>query len=216
MFMTLTFGYSQTNLTLAHKEFTKFILRLNYNFCNSKKNILKYVVVVEYQSDTDFYGKPKPDGGSVHYHVVFFNLPYVKDRVYHRLFKLWNEQRVELKPVRSTQRIANYLTKYLTKGMDNKRLWGRKRYFISKGLKEPITYYDENAVTDFEKVAQAHAKPFTQSFESAYLGHVQYAKYVLPQGTEFSNIILELGNLDKILTDLQKEQLGRKPDEPED
>lgn len=211
MFMTLTFGYVQTNLTSAHREFMKFIMRLNYDFCDSKKNILKYIVVVEYQSDIDFQGNAKPQGGSIHYHIIFFNLPYIKDHVYKRLFKLWNAQRVELKKVWNVHGITSYLTKYLTKGMTDKRLWGRKRYFISKGLLQPITYYDEYAVTSFEGVVKKYSKPYVQSFLSEYLGHVQYSKYVLPKGVDFFNIILQLDDLDKILIDLQQEQLDREP-----
>ncbi len=211
MFMTLTFGYVQTNLTSAHREFMRFIMRLNYNFCKSKKNVLKYVVVVEYQSDIDFHGQLKPQGGSIHYHAVFFNLPYVKDRVYHRLFKLWNENRVELKKVWNTYGVSRYLTKYLSKGMADKRLWGRKRYFISKGLLTPITYYNEQAVSSFERLVKDYTKPYVTNFQSEYLGHVQYSKYTLPKGVEFFNIINQLDDLQEILIDLQQERLDREP-----
>lgn len=76
IFIILTFAENITNTETANYEFTKFIQRFNYEIIH-KKSYLQYSVVIEFQKR-----------GAIHYHVVFYNLPFVKD-LKSKLLKLW-------------------------------------------------------------------------------------------------------------------------------
>ena len=70
-FVTLTFREHITDLRSANAEFRN-LSWLNYSMFNSKANI-KYTVVPGSQ-------------GRVHYHVIFYNLPYVKRISWHQIW----------------------------------------------------------------------------------------------------------------------------------
>src|SRR5690625_6245854 len=64
-FMTLTFKQNIKDHKTANDEFKKFIQRLNYRVTGQKRAVLKYTAVVERQRRE-----------AIHYHVIFYNLPY--------------------------------------------------------------------------------------------------------------------------------------------
>ena len=66
-FVTLTFSENITELAPANAEYEKFIKRLNYQMFGTKKSNIKYTAVPEFTKE-----------GRVHYHVIFYNLPYIK------------------------------------------------------------------------------------------------------------------------------------------
>ena len=85
--LTLTFKENITDLKEANYEFTKFIRRLNYETNaiegrDLKKSNLKYLSVFELQKR-----------GAIHYHMIFFNLPYMED-VYRKMYKIWGQGRI--------------------------------------------------------------------------------------------------------------------------
>ena len=65
VFITLTFDSDVPSLVEANPIFKKFIKRLK-----RKRPNLKYIAIPEFQSDNDYYGQPKPNGGAVHYHLL--------------------------------------------------------------------------------------------------------------------------------------------------
>lgn len=67
-FVTLTFSENVESIDYANDEFRKFIQRLNYRLYSTKKASLKYLATWE-----------KQKRGSIHYHVIFFNLPFIKN-----------------------------------------------------------------------------------------------------------------------------------------
>lgn len=66
-FLTLTFAEDVRDLEVANKEFTGFVRRLNYHFYKKRVNKLKYTAVWELT-----------EKGRIHYHVIFYNLPFIK------------------------------------------------------------------------------------------------------------------------------------------
>ena len=76
-FLTLTFKKNIKTPKEANAYFTRFMKKLNYQVFKSKKSVIKYLAVVEFQKR-----------GAVHYHVVFFNLPFL-DNFYYFFKKLW-------------------------------------------------------------------------------------------------------------------------------
>lgn len=129
IFFTLTYRENMQDLRESNAEFKKFIRRLRCFLGYSPK----YLVVVEFQKR-----------GAVHYHGILFNCPYISIPDFKTL---WNLGSVDLKLVRNN--LEWYLVKYLTKETFDKRLYGEKVYFCSRGLFRPTEHYA------FDKTIQA-------------------------------------------------------------
>jgi hypothetical protein len=126
IFLTLTFAENVTGIQEANRQFRNFIQRLNYNVFGQKLSKLKYLVVPEFQ-----------ERGAVHYHAVFFNLPYLKN-IYDRVLEIWGHGFTFVETIKNLKHLTAYVTKYITKGTSDERLNGEKSYFCSKGLIKPI------------------------------------------------------------------------------
>lgn len=131
IFITYTFKENLTKLTYAHTFFKKFILRLNYFVYDEKCSRLRYLAVPEFQKR-----------GAVHYHCVFFNLPYI-DRIYDEMQRVWGQGFCIVKTINNDVHLVNYVSKYFTKEALDSRLVGRKKYFCSKGLFKPLINREE-------------------------------------------------------------------------
>lgn len=179
IFITLTFAGSMTDVDIANGHLTKFIQRLNYELRDktdkSKKNFLKYLGVVEFQEDVDYYGKVKPLGGSVHYHIMFFNLPKM-ERIYDRLREIWGFGAVNVESIYNTRGATVYLTKYMLKQDPSNRLAGKKVYFASKGLNKPQPVYNQEKATAMEAEFQTSDKTFEKTFDTDN-GKITYKIY---------------------------------------
>ncbi len=144
-FVTLTFKDNITDFDLANKEFNNFVSRLNYYVFGSKKRKLVYLGIREPQ-----------ERGAIHYHIVFFNLPYLPKNI---LDNLWRQgdracsiEKARENNLDEVEDVAKYVTKYMTKNFwsenpkDKKKtfyfdfeVWGNKKaYFTSKNIKRPI------------------------------------------------------------------------------
>jgi len=173
IFCTFTFRENVTDLDFANRFFSKFIQRFNY-FLNIK---LQYVAVPEFQQR-----------GAVHYHVVFFNLPYI-DHVYKVVRDVWGDESfVNVKPVYSYKTLVTYLYKYMVKNASDERLFGRKRYFASRFLHRPMVIKgSRGAAYDaaIEMILQyrcADIQPYVASFSTDYSGEITYRKFDLGFG----------------------------------
>jgi hypothetical protein len=164
IFITFTFKENITDLTVANKEWTKFILRFNKR--HFKHGYLKYVGVPEFQKR-----------GAVHYHVVFFNLPYMT-KIYDVIRQSWGLGFTLVETVKSTEHLINYVSKYLSKENFDQRLFGRKKYFASRGLFKPRTARDPELV-EFIKAQFANSLPtYEDKFDiSDFNLHILYKKY---------------------------------------
>lgn len=140
----------KTFITLTFEENVKDISKANNIFKNFKDQIkrvkrdFKYVCVPEFQKR-----------GAVHYHLLT-NIDYTdfsllsKDEYKHhsKKYKMWNTGRYikywnkGFSLVKNLDNIdvVGYLTKYMTKDIDN-RLWGKRRYLYSQNLNKPEEYY---------------------------------------------------------------------------
>lgn len=133
IFITFTFKENVQDLTKANYEFRKFIQRFNYQYFNSSK-YLQYVAVPEFQKR-----------GAVHYHVVFFNLPFI-EKIYDKIRELWGQGWTLVDTIKDINHLINYVSKYLSKGLIDERLFGRKKYFTSRGLLRPKIFRDMEVV----------------------------------------------------------------------
>jgi hypothetical protein len=142
VFVTLTYSDNISQLRECNKNFKNFLKRLNYMIANGSGESLKYVAVPEWQKR-----------GAVHYHIVFFNLPYIDKFL---LEDTWGHGTTNIQVVKKIRSMGAYLAKYFSKACHDSRLYGQKAYMCSRGLKRPIDIYGGQEVD--EVVANATIK----------------------------------------------------------
>ncbi len=134
--LTLTFKENVKDWGVANTKFKNFIKRLNYYVNGCKKNTLAYIAVPEIQ-----------ERGAIHYHIMFFNLPYVDCK---EVEELWGEGYTKVEVEKGNkgngEGIGKYLTDYMLKEFYrveeefeyNKEVWRDKKvYFASRNLVRP-------------------------------------------------------------------------------
>lgn len=160
-FLTLTFNKHITDIEQANYEFKKFRMRLEYE--TGLK--LKYVAVIEFQKS-----------GRIHYHVIFFNLPYIKSD---DLAGIWRNGFIKINAIGHVDNIGAYVTKYMTKDNADERLRGKKSYFASRGLYKPIEKYTDEKETADLKDALSHKLVYKNVFKNDHVGNILYSQYNL-------------------------------------
>lgn len=92
---------------------------------NSKKQKLKYLAVWE-----------KQKRGAIHYHIIFFDMPYIKNK---QLEEIWGHGFVKINKidVDSIDNRGRYVSKYFSKDIDEKN-YKQKSFFKSQNLIQPI------------------------------------------------------------------------------
>lgn len=164
-FLTLTFADNVKDLDLANKEFKRFIKRMNYHIFATKKGNLRYTVVPEFQ-----------DRGSVHYHVIIYNIPYTKSEY---IEKIWKNGFIKINKIDNVNNVGAYICKYLTKANDDHRLKGKKCYFNSRGLYKPIEITDEKKAEKIKGSLPEEKKVYDREYENEYTGKTVYKQYNL-------------------------------------
>lgn len=186
IFLTLTFAKNIIDLDYANNEFKKFIKRLGYEIKGQKYSFLKYIAVVEFQ-----------ERGAIHYHVIFFNLPYMEN-IYDRFRALWMHGSSNIKSVRSVKNIGWYMAKYLTKSGNGDRLEFRKHYFTSKGLKKPDIIWLEEVIDMIKSMLPEEARTNREpiKFSTDYMGDIERNYY-------------NIKNYPEIMKKIQEEFIGK-------
>jgi len=113
-FYTLTFKENIQNISVAMPFFKKFIRNLYIH----EGIRAKYLTVIEFQ-----------ERGAVHFHSIFFNLPFISSS---KIERYWGQGFVKIKELGHIRSIAGYVSKYFRKDCDDIRLFGKKGYFCSK------------------------------------------------------------------------------------
>jgi hypothetical protein len=195
-FLTLTFKDNVTDLKNANNEYKKFIKRLNYYI---KTEIdpgyigVQYVAVVEFQKR-----------GAVHYHVLLFNMPFIKwdivmdkwglggayiegfkDKSDKEVSMVYDEENDCFMANKSEiHNIGAYITKtmeYMVKSFDDNRLKGGKCYFSSRNLKKPVVLNDvPKNKKQIEQLASALSDEnlvFSNIYVNEHIGICQYNEY---------------------------------------
>lgn len=181
-FLTLTFEENITDLDYSHAEFKKWVKRVNYHVFKTKKSLMKYVAVIEFQKR-----------GAIHYHIIC-NLPYVDVG---ELGKCWGHGFVKLNKIKGDKNrfgsdqcdnVGAYVCKYMTKDNDDTRLVGRNSYLMSRNLDKPTEIYVGNNEKDL--LEQVYNLPdvlscsqfklaFTKGWQNDYTGTVVYSQFNL-------------------------------------
>lgn len=157
-FITLTFKENLQDFSAANYEFKKFRQRLE-NYFDKK---LKYVVVPEFQKR-----------GAIHYHVIFFNIPFIRNNV---LSKIWNNGFVRINKIDNVDNVGAYICKYMTKDNDDEKLIGKKCYFSSRGLYKPIQIKEKEKINNIVSSLPEYCQTYANTFENDYnkTSYVQY------------------------------------------
>lgn len=144
-FITIDFNREMTDLKTANKIFTLFIKRYSYSIGHK----IRYIAVPEFQSDIDFNGVPKPNGGSVHYHMIVFNHDkMIAPAMFAK--NIWKNGGCKIIKGYRTKGLCRYMTKYISKSFLDPRYKSQKRYFFSLEAHTNI-YKDEYRVNKILK-----------------------------------------------------------------
>jgi len=125
-FVTLTYARNEQNRKVASRELRYYHMRLAYEVGLK----LKYIAIPEFQKR-----------GAIHYHVVYFNLPFISSQL---LEQKWGQGGTNIKSLKSVRKIAGYISKYVTKESIDSRHAGSRLLITSQGLLRPTTYINQD------------------------------------------------------------------------
>ncbi len=185
---TATFREDVKDYKKANSLFNDFIGRLNYHFTGEKGNtFLKYIAIPELQMKNDRY--------VWHYHVLFFNLPWIPvsgeivDECVEKgslepgydkrdtLVYIWGMGGVQVDKINFSDNydVAGYVCKYIGKGLDGLYEYSsemgnlkRRRYLKSTGLFGPkimIAFLNKEQRQQIANYFKSHCKKFKRKGE---------------------------------------------------
>lgn len=168
--LTLTFRENITQLDIANEVFTNFIRRLKYYLktnCDQNAFSLQYLCVIETQTR-----------GAIHYHVLT-NIP--RDTSFSDIIKIWNssinvQKKILIKggsvhidyssgEQSDGEHVSKYLGKYLLTANVNPIFCGKKIYFSSRNLKQPVR---NNYKVDITSEQLTNNKLLIQAIEQSF------------------------------------------------
>ena len=176
-FLTLTFDPKKftedelRDITFTDKLFKTFMQRFNYRVGEK----LKYIAVREFHKS-----------GRIHYHMICnwkVELQFENQvREFERYLgeKVWKHGFVDIKQLNHVDNVGAYIIKYMTKNVAIEFFKDKKIYLCSKGLERPYEYSGVEAMAlinayDLEQKKEV----FTNSYESEYLGTIEYKEFNL-------------------------------------
>lgn len=165
-FITLTFRDGSVNdvtdVRECNKAFERFIKRLRKRYEG-----FKYLKVIEFQDANN--------RGAVHYHFLS-TLPFIPSE---KLAEIWGHGFIGINRIEHVDNVGAYVTSYMLKDFDDKRLAGEKAYSTSKNLSRPIVLYGHEAAEIIEQYLKDKKEVFANSYESEYQGQITYKEYNL-------------------------------------
>lgn len=162
-FFTNTIAENYQDIEGSFIMFKAFIKKLNWRVFKTKVMKLKYLVVIEFQKR-----------GAIHFHVIFFNLPFVpvskdyqdKTDFTYNLADLWGHGFVKINKIDDVDNVGAYVAGYVSdkdkekNGFLDARYFNHKRYSTSRGLLEPIVEkaFTGSLGTIVSRVLRAHIR----------------------------------------------------------
>jgi len=135
-FFTFTM-FESVGIKLSYVAFTVFAKRLRADTGLD----FRYIVVPEFQKDTDFYGRRKTRGGAVHFHALIWGLNdlQLEETTSRYIQNTWARGTVDCISTDGNIKLAGYFAKYMRKAMYDSRLLGRKAYSSSSNVLRPLS-----------------------------------------------------------------------------
>jgi len=171
-FLTLTFADRDTRadsvLSLTGRFFDKLSTKLGYE--------VPYLAVVELHKS-----------GVPHVHCVVFALPYrniLMERSTRFLATVWGRGFVDVRPLESGKKAANYIGKYLTKEYLPPTGFNKRRYSSSRNLSTFFKFATSDPLSAAQELAKLTGSDDFRlstsiSITSSFFGQIQYYYYVL-------------------------------------
>jgi len=171
-FFTMSFKEDIFDLKEANREFNKFIKRLEYHI----KRKVHYTVIARFQDGRRPGGKVGGRDGVIHYHALFYDLPFVP---HEKLTTIWGRGFVWINAIDDVDNVGVYMVEgYMGKEMDDERLNGQKHYWSSRGLAKPAVMYGREDLK--AKLGLQGREPVKRKvYVSEYVGVVVYEQYNL-------------------------------------
>jgi len=165
IFITYTFAENVQDISRANAEFKRHIDALRKRIVGRS---LKYVCVPETQKR-----------GAIHYHVVFFDLPYIEG--IKKIFaESWGQGFVQVKAVKHVSNVGAYVSKYFGKQWASERKPKTKNFFSSEGLAQPEVFRSLDILRSFDTIQE----DFKQQFFSSKYGSITYTQYTICQKSQ--------------------------------
>lgn len=164
LFITYTFAENIESPTEANIEWSNYQKRLNYFLFKRGLEKAKFITVIEFQKR-----------GAVHYHTLYFNIPFIEN-IKIELSKIWGLGFIQVKSLENIENVAGYVSKYLQKGLIDKRLRNKKAFFGSRNLLRPLLFRDNNEVL-LKKNKSNLFLIKTDNYESLKYGKIIYTVY---------------------------------------
>ncbi len=124
--VTLTYRDNFTDLKGSYKHHSTFVQSLRHKFGKD----FKYISVPEFQKR-----------GAVHFHALFWGLPEIvllHERETREIAGTWGYGFVFLKETDGDNKLAVYLTKYMSKAFLDPKLKNQKAYTASRNVLRPL------------------------------------------------------------------------------
>ena len=171
-FFTMSFKEDIFDLKEANSQFNKFIKRLEYHI----KRKVHYTVIARFQDGKRPGGKAGGREGVIHYHVLFYDLPYVP---HDKLTAIWDRGFVWINAVDDVDNLGVYMVAgYMGNEIDDERLNGQKHYWSSRGLSGAVVMYGREDLS--AKLGIQGREPVDRkTFVSEHVGVVVYEQYNL-------------------------------------
>lgn len=162
-FVTLTFAGENPTREKVVKEYQEFKRRLKYYYGD---DIYCLAVIERGEKGTK----------RLHLHIVFFGLKFIKHT---DLLKIWNNGRVNIKKINSMGDVADYMTKYIGKTLEDSFIEkGQRFYFPSTNLKKPQEeFLNDSEIHDYINTVDLGNPIYQFSFDSPFVGLCDYTKF---------------------------------------
>lgn len=160
-FLTLTFAENIQDIEWANRQFSKFIMRLNY-YLDYK---VAYSGVIEFQ-----------ERGAIHYHVILYNTPQKLNM--RDLEGIWGHGYIKLNKIKNVDNVGAYICKYMTKCDDEKKLRGKKLYFNSRNLKKSDEIKEPALVKAIASSLNGQVPKYSNTFCNEY-NLIHYTQYII-------------------------------------
>jgi hypothetical protein len=159
-FVTLTNNKEVFDLKIANRQFNLFTQRMSDHYPE-----FEYIAVPEFQ----------PISQRVHYHVIC-NLRYVPNKI---IAQIWKNGFIRINRIDRITNVGRYVCKYLSKDMNDNRLFHRKKFFYSQKLNKPFELYDFRATKYFDLYVGNITPIYEKIFTNDYSGTVLYKTFLL-------------------------------------
>jgi len=166
-FLTLTM-YSVTSLETASRIFGRFTERLK----TANENPLRYFGVPEFQKR-----------GAVHFHCLVWGLRdglVENERDTRYLQNIWGYGYVDIIATDGSDKLAGYLAKYMSKGLLDVRLAGKRGYYCSSSVLRPLHFKTTQIANHTDLIWGVDKTLVHESrFMTEWLGEGRYYRYNL-------------------------------------